>query len=220
MFSRYVFYTDFNDLSNGFDVKKRETSEFKANYNIGYGDDGYIVIAGQNREQTIIQAKWDATPFSELSGKKSVLVTDFDKKPELSKSFQRKRCIILLNGYFEWKRLNDNLSIPFYLRLLSRDILGVAGLYERFVDEDGVTTTGFIPFETASNEVVQPLSETMPAILSKRDYNNWLDPLISDVELLTNMIKPIEMLDMASYRVTSAVNDRNANGKELIQPVV
>lgn len=220
MFSRYVFYTGFDDLGQKFNVKKLEVSEFHANYNIGYGDVGHIIIAGQNREHTLTEATWDASPFSELSEQGTVLLTDLDKKPELSKYFQRKRCIILLNGYYEWKRLNENLKIPFYLRLLSRDLFGVAGLYDRYIDDQGNAVTAFIPFETASNEVVQPLSDTMPAILSKKDYTGWLDPLTNDLDALTEMIRPIEMLDMASYRVTNKINDENASGKELIQPVV
>jgi putative SOS response-associated peptidase YedK len=220
MFSRYVFYTGFEGLEHNFNLKQKDVSEVNPNYNIGYGDSGYIIYAGQYREHTLAEAKWDASPFSELSAQRTILVTDLEKKPELTKCFQRKRCIILLNGYFEWKHLNENLNIPFYLRLLSRDLFGVAGLYDRFVNEKGETVTGFIPFETASNEVVQPLSETMPAILAKRDYASWLDPLTSDTESLTEMIRPLEMLDMASYRVTGMINDKNATGKELIQPVV
>jgi putative SOS response-associated peptidase YedK len=220
MFSRYVFYTGLEDLEQKFNVKKFDIPDFQANYNIGYGNVGHIIIAGQNREHTLTEATWDATPFSELSVQRTVLLTDLDKKPVLTKCFQRKRCIILLNGYYEWKHLNENLNIPFYLRLLSRDLFGVAGLFDRYVDDKGNTVTAFVPFETASNEVVQPLSDTMPAILSKKNHVRWLDPLTNDTEVLTEMIRPIEMLDMASYRVTNKINDKDSRGKELIQPVV
>lgn len=220
MFSRYAFYMSQEELVRTFKIKHDQLAVLNPNYNAGYGDIAPIVIAGTNRERTLVPAKWDTTPFHEIGEKCCILVSDLNKKPGLQKSFQRRRCILTLNGYFEWKKLNENLSIPFYLRMLSQDILGVAGLYDKIVDEGGNASYSFVPFETKSNEIVQPLSDTMPAILDRDDIVAWLDPLISDVAMLGEMVRPIEMLDMASYRVSTEINEREASGRGLIQPIV
>jgi putative SOS response-associated peptidase YedK len=121
-----------------------------------------------------------------------------------------------MNGYYEWKKVTEAIQIPFYFRMLNRELFGVAGLYE--MDEKG--TFSFVPIETRANEIVEPLSETMPAIISDELVNRWLDPLTPNPDMLHDLLSPHRTIEMSSYRVTLKQSDTQSNTKNLIQPVV
>jgi putative SOS response-associated peptidase YedK len=194
--------------------------EFPPSYNIGVGREVPIVISGHARETTVVLAKWDST-FAGVSANTSAIdMKIINKSKELRKAFQRKRCIIPISGYYEWKKLSEKITIPFYLRMINTDILGVAGLYSVQTDADGSTKFEFTAILVPANELVEPLNDTMPALLPERMFDQWLDPLQTDVELLENALKPAPTSDMASFRISNKVDDIEANSTELINPVM
>jgi putative SOS response-associated peptidase YedK len=125
-----------------------------------------------------------------------------------------------MNGFFEWKVLSDSLKLPFYFRTLQRDMFGVAGLYSMLEDEGGKRHYACTTLEVSSNELLEPLSATMPAILDDSDIEQWLNPLQSDVAVVEKLLKPCKTNSMASFRVDNTVNSTEAEGDELIKPVV
>jgi putative SOS response-associated peptidase YedK len=175
-----------------------------------------IIISGLNREQLLVNASWDATAFNQPANHSSLSSASIKKSPDLLKLFQRKRCIIPMNGYYDWKKITESIHIPFYFRILNQDVFGVAGIFEILEDESYV----FLPIETRANEIVEPLSETMPAILSKELIDKWLDPLFPNSDKLHDFLMPHKTIEMSSYRVTLQDTDTKSNSKELIQPVV
>lgn len=224
MFQRYAIYSDLNAIAQEFEIKKiSETFQGEGNlipnYNAGVGDVLPIIIAGQNREHTLLEAVWNPEAFHVATGSTSITTETIQKDSMLLKLFQRKRCLIPMNGYFEWKELGQTLQIPFYLRVLNRHLIAVAGLYLE-PEQTGREHFVFIPIQVESNEIVQPLSDVMPAILEESHFNKWLDPLTSNGNLLAGAIKPHNTLHMASYRVKLQSADRESNSGDLIQPIV
>jgi putative SOS response-associated peptidase YedK len=218
MFSRYALHSNIDEIKDLF--KAVAKFEFPTSYNIGVGSEVPIVISGHARETTVVMATWDST-FAGVSAKTSAIdMKTINKSKELRKAFQRKRCIIPINGYYEWKKLSEKITIPFYLRMINTDILGVAGIYSTQTDPDGNTKFEFTVILVSANELVEPLNETMPALLPEGMFDQWLDPLQTDVELLEKALKPAPTSDMASFRISNKVDDVEANSPELIHPVM
>lgn len=218
MFSRYALHFNIGQIKDLFQAVAN--FEFPTNYNIGVGSEVPIVISGHARETTVVLAKWDST-FAGVSANTSAIdMKIINKSKELRKAFQRKRCIIPISGYYEWKKLSEKITIPFYLRMINTDILGVAGIYSVQTDADGNTKFEFTAILVPANELIEPLNETMPALLPERMFDHWLDPLQTDVELLENALKPAPTSDMASFRISNKVDDIEANSPTLIHPVM
>lgn len=216
MFKRYVLFSDPDSFNKGFDIVHSDVIVGIPNYNAGPGSSMPIIVSGLSRDHHIVNAKWDVRLFNQSSIQTSLTSASIRKSPDLVKVFQRKRCIIPMNGYYDWKKITDTIQIPFYFRILNRDVFGVAGMYE--TDQDG--SYCFIPIETRANEIVEPLSETMPAVIAEDIQDKWLDPLFPGSDQLHDVLTPHKTIDMSSYRVTLRESDLTSNSKELIQPVV
>ncbi|MCH8495465.1 MAG: SOS response-associated peptidase [Balneolales bacterium] len=216
MFSRYTFFSSVDDLVDLFGVDKNEIKGFAPVYNAGYGSKMPIIIAGHARETTLVLADWGGIPASDPV----ISLSNLDKKPEQRKLLQRRRCIIPANGYFEWKRISDSIAIPFYMRMLARPIIGFAGVYDTLESSDGTLEYSFSVIETHANELVEPLSATMPAILEEETMLTWIDPLHPDIESLRSGIRPAKTSHMASFRVQNDVNDSEINKPSLIEPLL
>jgi putative SOS response-associated peptidase YedK len=216
MFKRYAIYSDPDQLAALFQVNLNEMKVKDPNYNAGVGGVLPILVSGVNRERVLVSATWNPAAFNVSDDSTSLTSALIQRSPDLSKIFQRKRCLIFMNGYFDWKKISDSVQIPFYFRILNSDVFGVAGLY----DKDGSGGYMFMPIETRANEIVEPLSESMPAILSKESIDVWLDPLYPSPDKLHDTLMPHNTIDMASYRVKLKDSDTSSNSKDLIQPVV
>lgn len=216
MFKRYVLFSNPDSFSKGFDVVQSDTIKGLPNYNVVPGSSMPIIVSGLSRDHHLVNAKWDGSLFNLTSNQTSLTSVSIRKSPVLLKAFQRKRCIIPMNGYYDWKKITDSIQIPFYFRILNSDVFGVAGIYE--TDQNG--SFCFIPIETRANEIVEPLSDTMPAVIADDFQNKWLDPLFPQPDQLHDLLTPHKTIDMSSYRVTLRESDVTSNSKELIQPVV
>lgn len=216
MLKRYVLYSDQETVTTVFKSVRNEEISTKSHFNIGLGSSTPIVISGLNREHYLTIGTWDSSFFNLPHHQTSITSQAIRSSSDLIKLFQRKRCIIPMNGYYDWKKITESVQIPFYFRILNQDVFGVAGLYD--TKEDGGVS--FIPIETKANEIVEPLSETMPAILSIDMFDKWLDPLYPKPELLHEILSPHKTIEMSSYRVTLKESDITSNSKDLIQPVV
>lgn len=216
MFKRYVLFSNSDSFNKSFDVIQSDSINGMPNYNAGPGSSMPIIVSGLNRDHHLVNAKWDGSLFGLSSTQTSLTTASIRKSPDLVKVFQRKRCIIPMNGYYDWKKITESIQIPFYFRILNRDVFGVAGIYD--TDTQGLYC--FTPIETRANEIVEPLSETMPAIISNDLLDKWLDPLFPNPDQLHDLLTPHKTIDMSSYRVTLKESDITSNSKDLIQPVV
>lgn len=216
MFSRYVLHATTHDIATAFNVELNEISTFNPNYNAAPGDRLPIVLMGNARQIQLTTGMWTSVD----ENRHAFETRDLEKNETLRKQVLRKRCIIPISGYYEWKRLSGTLSIPFYLRLLNRPLLGIAGVYARKTDDSGEEYLQFTAFQTRSNELVEPLSEQMPAILEPDQWHTWIDPLVADVDRITSMIHSADTMNMASYRISNAVDNPNRNDAALLTPVL
>lgn len=146
-------------------------------------------------------------------------VGELNEQNSYKKSFQRQRCIIPANGFFEWQTIFKK-KVPFYFRTLDQKLFGLAGIYERWTSKDeNVELTTYALVTTDANALVKPLKDEMPAILEPKDFDKWLDPVNSDTDELLSLLKPYPSEKMSTYRVGQGVNDSEKNGADLIHPV-
>jgi putative SOS response-associated peptidase YedK len=140
------------------------------------------------------------------------------EKPSFRGLFKKQRCLILADGFYEWKREGVR-KIPYYIRLKSRMPFGFAGLWSKWIapDESEIISCTIITGEP--NELIKPIHTRMPTILRKTERELWLDPSNDDTEKLMSFLNPYPPDDMEAYPVSKAVNSPSNNSPECIQPV-
>ena len=109
--------------------------------------------------------------------------------------------------------------MPLYIHLKSGAPLGFAGLYNYWTSPDGgqLCTTTIIT--TNANELLEPVHNRMPVIISKKDYSTWIDPDTNDDKILKSLLKPYISDEMEAYYVSSRVNTPKNNTEDNIEPI-
>src|SRR5207245_977678 len=112
------------------------------------------------------------------------------EKPSFKKPFQKSRCLVAADGFFEWSvPVGSKSKIPMRITLQSREPFAMAGLWEKWKSPEGKEIRSFTIITTAANKVMEPIHNRMPVILSKESEDQWLDPE-SKPEKLLELLRP------------------------------
>jgi putative SOS response-associated peptidase YedK len=126
-------------------------------------------------------------------------------KPAFRSAFRQRRCLVLADGFYEWQNLGKQKQ-PYYFRLWDGSPFAFAGLWEHW-ERDGKALDSCTVLTTGANELVKPLHERMPVILSPRDFALWLDPKGAKGPELQALLRPFPAEAMTSFPVGPHVNN-------------
>jgi putative SOS response-associated peptidase YedK len=138
-------------------------------------------------------------------------------KPAYRSAFNKGRCLIVADGFYEWKKTGKNKQ-PFFVRLKDDEPFAFAGLSEHWHRGDQVIESCAI-ITTEPNELMEGIHDRMPVILSPEDYELWLEPDFHGQGKLLEMLKPYPAEDMEAYPVSTVVNNPRNEVQECIEGV-
>jgi putative SOS response-associated peptidase YedK len=138
-------------------------------------------------------------------------------KPTFRTAFKNKRCLILADGFYEWKRAGKG-KIPYRMALTSQEPFAFAGLWSTVHDPTGQPYTTFTILTTAANDRVAEIHHRMPVILQARDEADWLNQH-SSLEAAQGLLLPFPADLMTVYEVSTRVNSPAYNTPDALQPV-
>lgn len=142
------------------------------------------------------------------------------EKPSFRNAFKRRRCLILADGFFEWKK-EPNISgkTPFFIQKKDGKPFAFAGIWENWNSPDGSQILSTAIITTEPNELVRPIHNRMPVILPDEAYATWLQTGEVDTERLSSLLKPYPSNDMKAYAVSRYVNSPKNDSKDCILPI-
>ena len=104
-----------------------------------------------------------------------------DEKPTWRDSAHDRRCVIVLEGYFEF-HYQDEVRYPFYISPADGDCIAVAGLWDIATINDEEHLTCAILTQEA-DETLQQINNggvnpyRMPIMLNSEQFDQWLEPI-------------------------------------------
>ncbi|MFD2672544.1 SOS response-associated peptidase [Marinicrinis sediminis] len=219
MCGRFTFTLSLEDLMAYLGVEQVQF-DFEPRYNIA-PTQKVIAAIEANRERRVGQLQWGLIPNwskderigSKLINARSETIV---QKPSFRMPFQRKRCLIPADGFYEWKRETDRKQ-PYRITLADRQIFSFAGLYDSWKHPDGYDVHTCTLLTTAPNETMETIHDRMPVILHRADEARWLSPALSDEERLS-LLRPYTGA-MEAYPVSTAVNSARYDHPDCIQPI-
>lgn len=128
-----------------------------------------------------------------------------NEKISFKSSFEKRRCLIPADGFFEWKKLGKKTKVPYRFTLADNEAFSFAGIWEEYENEKGEINHTFLILTTEPNRLVAEVHDRMPVILKKEDEKKWLDKYSSEANLL-KMLTTYSADDMLSYTVSPLVN--------------
>jgi putative SOS response-associated peptidase YedK len=141
------------------------------------------------------------------------------EKPSFRTAFRRRRCLILADGFFEWRQVpGSKTKTPMYIRLKSGEPFAFAGLWENWNSPDGSNILSCTIITTTPNELLESIHNRMPVILPVSAYARWLEPGEQDPTLLQPLIQPYPADAMSAYPVSTLVNRPENDVAAVIQP--
>ena len=141
------------------------------------------------------------------------------EKPSFRGSYRHKRCLILADGFYEWKSFGNRKSkTPYYIHMQDRKPFAMAGLWDHWESPDGSSIKSCTIITTTPNELTGAIHDRMPVILHPRDYARWLDPAPQTPENLQPLIKPFPADPMTAYPVSTLVNKATEDMPEMVVP--
>jgi putative SOS response-associated peptidase YedK len=140
-------------------------------------------------------------------------------KPTFRSSFARRRCLIPVDGFYEWERKAKG-KLPHYIRAKDGSPLPLAGLWSSWRDpetDERVLTCTILTGEP--NELLAPIHDRMPVILPEEVWEEWLDPDNDDVDEVARLLTTYPAGLMEEHAVSTLVNSVANDSPELIAPL-
>ncbi|MBV6625779.1 MAG: SOS response-associated peptidase [Rivularia sp. (in: Bacteria)] len=223
MCGRFTLIAEPERLKEIFEISDISNCEFEARYNIAPTQNVATVLSDSESEKRQCQLlRWGLIPSWSKDSKIGPRMINaraetLAEKPSFRSAFKRRRCLVLADGFYEWKNL-ANRKQPYYFQLQDKQPFAFAGLWEEWQSPENEKINSCTIITTDANELLQPIHHRMPVILQQPDYQKWLDPHVRNTELLQELLHPLQSEKMTSYAVSIRVNNPNHNSLECIKP--
>lgn len=224
MCGRYTLKTGRKKLAEQFQLD--ELPDFPPRFNLGPTQDGLVVRPGDKPDtRTAAWLRWGLIPGWMKEGARAPLLINarsetVASKPAYRDALKRRRCLVLADGFFEWAR-HGAIKQPYYLTLNRGEPFAMAGLWERWRPPDGAAedvVETFAIITTQANEVLAPIHDRMPVILEPEFHDDWINPLVTDADVLQPLLKPYPGAHMVMRAVNARVNNIRNDDPECLNP--
>jgi len=127
------------------------------------------------------------------------------EKISFKKLIQTSRCLVVADGYYEWKRIEKE-KVPYFFQREDNDLIFFAGIFQ---DNKFCIIT-----REASNEIKE-IHSREPLIINKSQINNYLNIKKNGMEILNAIKAP----KIKFHEITKDVNNPINNDPSLINPI-
>ncbi len=181
---------------------------FRPRFNIAPGQDVLAVRADAGGVRRAEPLRWGLVPAcsdpASAGARINARAETAAQRPAFRDAFRARRCIVPASGFYEWADRGD-FHQPYWIAPHDGGLLGIAGLWERWVAPDGARLESCALLTTAANARVAELHDRMPAILAPHDYAAWLDPA-REIAALAALLAPLAPDALFARPVGTRVN--------------
>jgi putative SOS response-associated peptidase YedK len=135
------------------------------------------------------------------------------EKPTYREPFKRRRCLLLVDGFYEWPKKPSKDRNPRLVRFTDRRCFAIAGLWDAWTDPaTGEAIESCTVVTTAANDLLASVPhDRMPVILEGDARRAWLDPE-TPLDELAPLLAPLpademELVIVGSQFVNYSVDD-------------
>lgn len=234
MCGRYASTQSDSDLRAVFDIAETVGDEIPPAYNVAPTQTVRTVLERAPKDEPEADAvrqlrsvRWGLIPSwakdpkigSRMINARSETITE---KPSFKKAAARRRCIVPADGYYEWEK-RDGQKVPYFLH--SDGVLAMAGLYElwrdpsKSEDDPDRWVWSVTVLTSPAADALGHIHDRSPVVLPKDLRSDWLNPSITSLESVQEMLAAIPEPRLVPYEVSTAVNSVRNDGPELLTPV-
>jgi len=226
MCGRYSFAIEDALILERFGLRVR-TAIYKARYNCAPTQN--LAVIANDAPDTLNYFRWGLIPSwakdpsignKMINARAETLV----EKPSFKQAFRSRRCLVPATGFFEWKRDRKDgacpvptacpVRTPWHIGMKNGDAFCFAGLWDRWVNTEGLIIHSFTIITTRPNDLVSQIHDRMPVILQRDDEQRWIAPH-PDASLI-DLLKPFPPEMMEAWPVSTMVNSPGNDVPEIM----
>lgn len=238
MCGRFTLRQRLNDIKRSFNVSAPQDWQLSLRFNI-CPTNKIPVIRQTDNDRELLQMQWGFVPSWAKDAKFcpiNAVSETVAEKPFFRSAIKRHRCLVLADGFYEWKKIPKKIKgdSPWLFEVKGGKPFAFAGIWEQWeiVDEDekddkidegedeAEVLESCAILTTTPNEMMAPIHDRMPVILSPSDYDAWLDPAMNDPTKLTYLYEPFPAGEMSMTKVGPYVNKAGNDGEICIEPLM
>lgn len=188
-------------------------------YNVAPSTNIISCVLDKNGKKLMKSLRWGLVPswskgpdtrYSMINARAETVA----EKPAYRGLFKKHRCLIPINGFYEWKQ--ENGKQPYYIYDVSEQPLVLAGLWTRWQNESEQIESCTI-IVTEASEQMHNIHDRMPVILTRDSWDSWL--VENNEKTLQEMLKPSTKITLGNHAVSREVNSPRNDNAELIAPI-
>ncbi len=216
MCGRFAFYSPSEATAALFGATS--STEVVPRYNIAPTQFIAAVRADAQGAAELAMLRWGLVPFwakdpsigNRMINARAETVAE---KPSFRSAYKKRRCLILADGFYEWRKEGDGKT-PYFISRADGSPFAFAGLWEEWnskESEESLQTTAIIT--TAANDFMAQLHQRMPVVMLPEQAERWLG---GDMELLSEVIDNPPAF--RAWPVDRKVNNARNEDAALIDP--
>jgi putative SOS response-associated peptidase YedK len=210
-------------IVEGIDVRDSRVHNYPSRWNAAPSQELLVIRLNHHTgEVSLDPLRWGLIPYwcqDPKGGQKPINAKceTVDRLPMFREAYRRRRCILPVDGFYEWKPVKgEKAKQPYAIAMRDGQPFGIGGLWENWKDRaTGEWIRTFAVITTDANELVAQIHNRMPLILAPRDYNRWL----SDEPDPRDLLRPLPAEPMRIWPISTRVNKPENDEPSLLEPV-
>jgi len=211
-----------SDVQIRFGALFKQPESFKPAYSVNAFSYPLIPIINNEKPDSVDLYEWGLIPFwvKDIESANKIRQRTLNaraetifEKPSFRHSIMAKRCLIIADGFFEWRHENKK-AYPYYIKLRKGKSFAIAGIWDAWTNpETNEELRTFSVVTTVANNLLEKIHNTrkrMPVILPEKKEKEWLNMNLSKEEIAFFLV-PYDEREMDAYTVPNAMNKMGYN---------
>lgn len=226
MCGRFVATLSPTQLAPYLGVDEIRTEALDASWNVAPTDPVYAVAENRENQRLLGTYRWGLVPSWAKDVKIGARMINARAETLTSKfgrAFERRRCLLPADGFYEWEKREGGGKQAWFIHRTDEAPLVFGGLWELWRDPEGpedadpLRTCTIIT--TAANDLLRPIHDRMPVVISPSDWDRWLDRDLTDPAAVQDLLAPADPRQFERYEVSPRVNSVRNNAGDLVAPI-
>lgn len=221
MCGRYALNASAQELMGHFHLVR--CADFPVRFNVAPSASMPVIRQSPDGERVADLLRWGLVPHwakdpaigAKLNNTRAESVAD---KPSFRAAYQRRRCLIPINGFYEWQEVpGEKRKQPWYIHFKSYEPMAMGGLWESWRNPAGELVRTYCVITTSPNAVMVPIHDRMPVFVGPDQWQAWLDPAVPG-DQVAELLAPYPAEAMEAWPVSKRVSNARDEGEGLIVP--
>jgi putative SOS response-associated peptidase YedK len=202
----------------------RPSPNFPPSWNVAPTDSLPVVrYDSKAGERSLDMLRWGLVPFwaKDLNvgfANINAKAEGIENRPAFREAFQRRRCLVPVDGFYEWKKTGTGKQ-PYAIALADRRLMALAGVWENWRSPAGEWVRSLAIITTTPNELCGKLHNRMPVVLKSDSWRVWLGEDPADASTLKALLVPFPSEGMTCWPVRARVGNVKNNDPSLIERI-